>query len=205
MRPSDLFNPILVRRHLDIEVAPGGYRGGGGHHQQKSWQHHGDVIKRKHFPRCWPFVWGIHRSSVNFHHKGQWRGALMFSLICAWTNGWVNNRDAGDLRRHHAHYGVTGMQNKYDLVYHEAGFVISVLIESANMCLYFLKWVKVRAICKVISLCFILLFLTGVSFNFYPRPVLAFGYCRCLGPSVRPSVRPSARPYVRPSPSLSVR
>ena len=34
-----------------------------------------------------------------FPHKGQWRGALMFSLIFAWTNGWVNNRDAGDLRR----------------------------------------------------------------------------------------------------------
>ena len=33
----------------------------------------------------------------------------MFSLICAWTNGWVNNRDTGDLRRHHAHYGVTVM------------------------------------------------------------------------------------------------
>ena len=31
------------------------------------------------------------------------------SLICAWTNGWVNNRDAGDLRRHHAHYDVTVM------------------------------------------------------------------------------------------------
>ena len=28
--------------------------------------------------------------------KGQWRGALTLSLICAWTNGWVNNRDAGD-------------------------------------------------------------------------------------------------------------
>ena len=27
-------------------------------------------------------------------HKGQWRGALVFSLICVWTNGWVNNRDA---------------------------------------------------------------------------------------------------------------
>ena len=26
-------------------------------------------------------------------HIGQWRGALMFSLICAWTNGRVNNRD----------------------------------------------------------------------------------------------------------------
>ena len=30
-------------------------------------------------------------------HKGQWRGDLMFSLICAWLNGWVNNREAGDL------------------------------------------------------------------------------------------------------------
>ena len=34
-----------------------------------------------------------------FPHKGQWHGALMFSLICAWTNGWANNRDAGDLGR----------------------------------------------------------------------------------------------------------
>ena len=31
-----------------------------------------------------------------FPHKGQWRVALMFSLICAWINGWVNNREAGD-------------------------------------------------------------------------------------------------------------
>ena len=63
-----------------------------------------DVIKWKHFPRYWPFMRGIHRSPVNTSHKGQWRGALMFSLICSWTNGWVNNRDSGDLRRHHAHY-----------------------------------------------------------------------------------------------------
>ena len=42
-------------------------------------------------------------------HKGQWRGALMFSLNCAWINGWVNNREAGDLRRHRAHYNVTVM------------------------------------------------------------------------------------------------
>ena len=39
--------------------------------------------------------------------KCQWRGALMFSLIWAWLNGWVNNREAGDLRRHRAHYDVT--------------------------------------------------------------------------------------------------
>ena len=27
----------------------------------------------------------------NSPHKGQWRGALIFSLICARINGWVNN------------------------------------------------------------------------------------------------------------------
>ena len=67
------------------------------------------VIKWKHFPRYWPFVWGIHRSPVNSPHKGQWHGTLMFSLICARTNGWVNNRDNGDLRRHHTLYDVTVM------------------------------------------------------------------------------------------------
>ena len=46
----------------------------------------------------------IVRSPVNSPHKGQWRGALMFSLICAWINGWVNNREASDLRCHRAHY-----------------------------------------------------------------------------------------------------
>ena len=39
-----------------------------------------------------------------FPTQGQWRGALMFSLICAWINGWVNNREAGDLRRLRVHY-----------------------------------------------------------------------------------------------------
>ena len=72
---------------------------------------HDDVIKWKHFPRYWPFVRGIHRSPVDSPHKGHWCGVLMFSLICAWTNGWVNNRDAGDLRRHCAHYDVTVISN----------------------------------------------------------------------------------------------
>ena len=67
---------------------------------------HDNVIKWKHFPRCWPYVRGIHRSPVNSPHKGQWRGALMFSLICAWIKYWVNNREAGDFRRHRIHYDV---------------------------------------------------------------------------------------------------
>ena len=70
---------------------------------------HDDVIKWKHFPRYWPFVRGIHRSPVNSPHKGQGRRALMFSLICAWINAWVNNREADDLRRHHTHYDVIVM------------------------------------------------------------------------------------------------
>ena len=69
---------------------------------------HGDIIKWKHFPHYWPFVreftghWWVPL-------KGQWRGVLMVSLICAWTNGWVNNPDVGDLGRHRAHYDVTVM------------------------------------------------------------------------------------------------
>ena len=70
---------------------------------------HDDVIKWNHFPRYWPFVRGIYRSPVNSLHKGQWRGALMFSLICACINGWVNNGEAGDLRRRRAHFDVIVM------------------------------------------------------------------------------------------------
>ena len=44
---------------------------------------HNDAIKWKPFPRYWSFVRGINRSPVNSPHKGHWRGALMFSLICA--------------------------------------------------------------------------------------------------------------------------
>ena len=72
---------------------------------------HDDVIKWKHFPRCWPFVRGIHRWPLNFPHKGQWRGALMFSWICAWINGWVNTREAGNLRLYRAHNDVTVMEH----------------------------------------------------------------------------------------------
>ena len=76
---------------------------------------HDDVIKWNHFPRYWPFVRGIHRSPVNSPHKGQWRGALKVSLICPRKNGWVNNGEAGDLRRYRVHYDVIVM---YPVHYH---------------------------------------------------------------------------------------
>ena len=73
---------------------------------------HDDVIKWKHFPRYCPFVRGIHRSPVDSPHKDQWRRALMFSLICTWTNNWANNQDSGDFRRHRTHYDATVMDEK---------------------------------------------------------------------------------------------
>ena len=84
------------------------------YHQERNMTHklllHDDVINWKHFPRYWPFVREIHLSPVNSPHKGRWRRALMFSLLCAWINRWINNRDAGDLRRHQAHYDVIVME-----------------------------------------------------------------------------------------------
>ena len=51
-----------------------------------------------------------------FPTKGQRREALMYSLICAWINGWINNREAGELRRHGAHYDVTVMLMIWDAI-----------------------------------------------------------------------------------------
>ena len=90
---------------------------------------HDDVIKWKHFPRNWPFVRGIHRSPVNSPHKGQWHGALMFSLVCVWINDWVNNREAGDLRRNRAHYNVIVMLFQWDWnnPFHESIMIVLFL------------------------------------------------------------------------------
>ena len=72
-----------------------------------------NVLRWRHqietFPRYWPFVREIHRSLVNSPHKSKWRGALMFSMISAWTKGWGNNRHVGDWKRHRAQYDVTVM------------------------------------------------------------------------------------------------
>ena len=62
---------------------------------------HDDVIRWKHLPRYWPFVWGIHRSQRTVMRS------FDVSLICVRIPGWLDNHDAGDLRRHCAHYDVT--------------------------------------------------------------------------------------------------
>ena len=79
-----------------------------------NWKNQHCALSEKYFHTCildcyWPFVQENNRSLVNSLHKGQWRGALIFSLICAWINAWVNNCEAGDLRRHRTHYDVIVM------------------------------------------------------------------------------------------------
>ena len=101
------------------------------------WRHQMEI-----FPRYRPFVRGIHRSPVNCPHKGQWRGALMFSLICTWIKGWVNNGKAGDLRRYRAHHGVTII---YVLI------VNTVTCTSINMGIAFLRH-RIKT-CIVTTLC----------------------------------------------------
>ena len=71
------------------------------------WFKHDDVLKWKQFPHYWLLAICVGNSPSS--HKGQWRGTLMFSLICVWINGWANNREAGDLRRYHAHYDIIVM------------------------------------------------------------------------------------------------
>ena len=92
---------------------------------------HDDVIKWKHFPRYGPYVRGFHRSPVNSPHEGQWRGSFMFSLICALINGWVNNREAGYLRSHHAYYDVTVMY--IDLSEHELTVNIKLMTRDLDV------------------------------------------------------------------------
>ena len=74
-------------------------------HLQLTWWRH----QMETFSALLAIFAGNSPTSVNSTNKGQWRGALMFSLICVWINGWVNNREAGDLRRYRAHYDVTAM------------------------------------------------------------------------------------------------
>ena len=82
--------PILVRRHLCTEMEAW--------HLNTWWRH-----------QMKTFFTSLTLCAGNSPHKGQWRGALIFSFICASINGWVNTREAGDLRRHRAHYEVIVM------------------------------------------------------------------------------------------------
>ena len=63
-----------------------------------AWQVHQKFLRTTHECGLWHPCYVLHtneppgpswNSPVNSPHKGQWRGALMFSLVCVWINGWV--------------------------------------------------------------------------------------------------------------------
>ena len=56
----------------------------------------------------------------------------MFSLICSWISGWVNNREAGDLKRYRAHYDVIVMVIKDSDGYGTTGILIIILFKLVN-------------------------------------------------------------------------
>ena len=97
----------------------------------------------KTFSALVAYCGGIYRWRMNSPHKGRWRVTLMFSLICARTSGWVNNRDAGDFGRHHAHYEVTVMIISTSLASYGVS-IVNILGESRSWCngivLYFLVY-----------------------------------------------------------------
>ena len=98
---------------------------------------HDDVIKWKHFPRYWPFV--------------------MFSLICVWINGWVNNGEAGDLRRHRAYYDVIVMDQ-------------NIFLDA------YCGTLNTRAKCECNSICRILRWHCPAGIEGYRAPVMHSGH-----------------------------
>ena len=118
-----------VRPHTYINT-PGQHGFSRANQHSSLWRH-----QMATFPRYWSFVKWIHWSPVDSPHKSQGHGALMFPLICAWTNAWTNYPDAGDLRRHQAHYDVTLMSTKYSMAMmccaiHLCTFCICVCVQA---------------------------------------------------------------------------
>ena len=79
--------PVLTRRHLWL----------------KPWWRH----QMETFSALLTLCAGNSPVSGEFPAQRPVTRSLIFSLICVWINGWVNNREAGDLRRYRAHYDVS--------------------------------------------------------------------------------------------------
>ena len=72
------------------------------YHMMTSW---------KHFPRYWSFVVEFTGDRWIPRTKASDAGLWCFLWSGPWINDWVNNRGAGDLRRHRAHYDVIVMNS----------------------------------------------------------------------------------------------
>ena len=102
---SHQLNWLAARFHLNLvafESSPGWSAEASNRASCRTWWRHQMEI----FSALLAICAGNSPITGLFPHKAQWRGLLMFSLICAWIKGWVNNGDAGELTRHGAQYDV---------------------------------------------------------------------------------------------------
>ena len=124
------------------------------------WVLYDDVSKWKHFPRYWPFMWGIHRSPVNSPHKGQWRGALTFFLdlrlnkrLSKQSCGWWFETPSRTLWRHCNAFSsamhVTPAQEKAFRYYKKNSMSIEILKEDTLQKVHFRVKNKVSHYCDV--------------------------------------------------------
>ena len=106
------FKEQWINQYMDKcisdEMNSFGYNGSHSSWSKKSWWRH----QMETFSALLAHCAGNSPGPVNSPHKSQWRGALMFSFIYAWINDWVNNREAGDLRRQRGHYDVIVMLSR---------------------------------------------------------------------------------------------
>ena len=91
-----------------------------------SWWRH----QMETFSALLALLMGIHRSVVDSPHKGQWRGALMFSLVCTWTNDWAISPYAGDFGRYGTHDDAIVMPQFLNFWISIPDFIGSVILKS---------------------------------------------------------------------------
>ena len=110
---------IYQQWHRVIFYAYGTYLG----HLQKAWcgYNTAHITKFYEFEKSWwrhqmetfsallTLCAGNSPVSCEFPSQRSVTRSLDVSLICAWINAWVNNREAGDLRLHRGHYDVIVM------------------------------------------------------------------------------------------------
>ena len=90
------------------------------------------------------WAWKIHRSPVNSPHKGRWRGALIFFLSVPEQKCSVNNREAGDLRRHRAHHDVivmVSMRSQQCSIFAKCWHITELLYSIISDAFHFSPWI----------------------------------------------------------------
>ena len=94
-----------------------------------------DVIKLRHFPLYWPLK-GNSLAIGDFPAQRPLTRSFDVSFDLRLKYGWANNREAGDLRRHCAHYDVTVMIKRLTNIIKYVGWC-TIWYDSIDQVLFF--------------------------------------------------------------------